>query len=471
MTGPTRYDLVRMFVPSSNSVLAERYELIREIGSGGMGVVWLARQVNLGIECAVKFIHSSHAHDAELRRRFVREARAAASLRSPNSVNILDVDEWQGSLYIAMELLSGESLESRLNREGRISPELTVEIIEQVARGLNKAHAARLVHRDLKPDNIFLVDDEPLLVKILDFGIAKQLDSSSGLHTDSGALVGTPGYMSPEQADGGLQVDFRSDLWSLAVVAFRCLTGELAFDGTGLGQILLRIIHAPIPAPSSRNPSLPRSLDDWWFSVVQRDRSKRPESALALANGLRDAVRAGGSQAREAATEPLLPALAEQAQQVTLEPVSAALPRLRGSLVRYSVAATVLVAALSLVLARWLRSPSVIEPPAPAVQAARALPDVPGMRPAVLASPARPPASAGLASPPPAPTPVQTPSNSVAIETPAVRVVESIPHTPAPTAARTSARPKPTRSATPPAAATRATDPGATHATDPRLGF
>src|SRR5262249_43152154 len=162
------------------------------------------------------------------------EARVAASLRSPNSVHILDVDEWRGTLFIAMELLGGESLDARLRREGSLSPEHTLEVLEQVARGLNKAHAAQLVHRDLKPENIFIVDEEPLLVKILDFGIAKRVGVASDLQTTSGVLIGTPGYMSPEQADGGKEIDYRSDLWSLAVVAFRCLTGAAPFDGDGV---------------------------------------------------------------------------------------------------------------------------------------------------------------------------------------------------------------------------------------------
>lgn len=181
-----------MFVPISNTVVAGRYELIDEIGRGGMGVVWRARQTNLGVECAVKFIHEALAHEPDVRRRVVRQARAAASLKTPNSVQIIDVDEWQGTLFVAMELLGGESLDRRLRRAGPLPLGLTLQVIEQVARGLNKAHAAGLVHRDLKPENIFIVDDDPLLVKILDFGIGKRVGAASGLSTTSGVLMEVP---------------------------------------------------------------------------------------------------------------------------------------------------------------------------------------------------------------------------------------------------------------------------------------
>lgn len=340
-----------MFVPISNSVVAGRYELIDEIGRGGMGVVWRARQANLGIECAVKFIHAAQAHEPEIRRRFVREARAAASLKSPNSVHILDVDEWQGTLFIAMELLSGESLEARLARERSLSPELTLDIIEQVARGLNKAHAAQLVHRDLKPENIFLLDDEPLLVKILDFGIAKRSGAASGLHTTSGVLVGTPGYMSPEQADGGKDVDYRSDLWSLAVVAFRCLTGKAPFDGEGLGQVLVKVMTGPIPSPRSVRPSLPARVDEWWFRVIQRDPALRPPSATALASGLREAL-ASVRGGQGADVEPVR-ATGVESLQPTLQPVSSSPSRRGRSRRLYALAFAALLPLGWLVLERW----------------------------------------------------------------------------------------------------------------------
>jgi eukaryotic-like serine/threonine-protein kinase len=344
-----------MFIPTSDAVVADRYRLLEEIGRGGMGVIWRARVLGQEGECAIKFIHASCANDPEVRRRFVREARTAASLRGPSSVSVLEVDEWQGCLFIAMELLRGESLEARLEREGRLSPELTLEILDQVARGLIRAHAARLVHRDLKPENIFLVAAEPLLVKLLDFGIAKHMDAITGAQTATGALVGTSWYMSPEQALGAKGIDFRSDLWSLAVVAFRCLTGTLPFDGDGLGRVLLEIMHGPMPSPRTFNSSLPASVDEWWFRTMQRDPAGRPPSVTALVNELRDAFEPRDSWPESAPRAEPSPALLpdtlppDTLPPDTLPPVAASQRRSTPAMVRYSMAS-----APALVFAGWM---------------------------------------------------------------------------------------------------------------------
>src|SRR5262245_52933167 len=229
------------FTPVAGAVIGARYPLIEEIGRGGMGSVWKAEHSGLGAACAIKFMVADFASDVETRHRFLREARAAAQLQGPNVARVFDVDEWQGALYMAMELLEGETLAARLERRGPLDPELTCEVVDQVARALARAHAARLVHRDLKPENVFLVKREPfepLLVKVLDFGVAKHLDSSASQATRSGALLGTAEYMSPEQALGSRLVDERSDLWSLAVVAYRCVTGKEPFRAQGFGGTL-----------------------------------------------------------------------------------------------------------------------------------------------------------------------------------------------------------------------------------------
>ncbi len=282
-----------MFVPTPRAVIADRYEQIEEIGRGGMGSVWRAEHTGLGSACAVKFMLGVFGSDAAIRQRFLREARAAARLQSHHVVRVFDVDEWQGSLYIAMELLEGETLASRIERTGPLSPELTCEVIEQVARALARAHAARLIHRDLKPENVFLVKQEPgepLLVKVLDFGLAKQLDVGGSHATKTGALLGTPGYMSPEQALGSKAVDERSDLWSLAAVAYHCITGSEPFPGEGVGEILLSVMQGPLPVPSRANASVPPSFDAWWLRSAQRDAAARPSSASVLARELRAAL-------------------------------------------------------------------------------------------------------------------------------------------------------------------------------------
>jgi serine/threonine-protein kinase len=222
---------------AENAVVAGRFKLNRLIGRGGMGSVWQATHLGLDIPCAVKFIEGEMSNMAEAQTRFEREAKAAAQLRSPHVVQILDHGVCEGTPYIAMELLDGEDLGKRLARNGRIQPSELSAIITQVTRALTKAHAVGIVHRDLKPDNIFLVrDDDREIAKVLDFGIAKSASNAlEGSNTKTGAMLGTPYYMSPEQAQGIKTVDYRSDLWSLAVIVFQCLTGALPFESEALG--------------------------------------------------------------------------------------------------------------------------------------------------------------------------------------------------------------------------------------------
>jgi serine/threonine protein kinase len=270
-----------------NLVVADRFRLIRMLGQGGMGAVWIAHHVELDVQCAIKFIEGSFANNAEFRMRFVREARAAAQIKSPHVVHVLDSGVWNDVPYLAMELLEGQDLSGRIAQAGRLAPAETVEIITHVSRALTKAHAAGFVHRDLKPDNIYLTrDDDRLLCKVLDFGIAKQLSAGPEGGTRAGTLLGTPYYMSPEQASGAKNVDARSDLWSLAVIAFECLTGTKPFDSEGLGELLMMIQTGPIPVPSVRAPWLPPTFDQWFSRAVQRDPRNRYQSAKELAEAL-----------------------------------------------------------------------------------------------------------------------------------------------------------------------------------------
>jgi hypothetical protein len=275
-------------LPSPNLVIADRYRLERQIGRGGMGSVWLAHHMGLDIPCAVKFIEGEYAALPEAQARFVREAKAAAQLRSPHVVQILDHGVWDGTPYMAMELLEGEDLGKRLVRVGRMVPQDVCVIVTQVSRALTKAHAAGIVHRDLKPDNIFLVhDDDREIAKVLDFGIAKsQTGSIDGSNTKTGAMLGTPYYMSPEQAQGVKAVDHRSDLWSLGVIVYQALTGKLPFESEALGDLLVKIIVQPVPVPSQIAPDLPAAFDRWWAKAANRDPAQRYQSAKELADGL-----------------------------------------------------------------------------------------------------------------------------------------------------------------------------------------
>jgi serine/threonine-protein kinase len=272
---------------SKGSIIADCFRLESPLGAGGMGAVWLARHLRLDIPCAVKFLHPAAAESPELRARFEREAKAAAQLRSPNVVQILDHGVWEGAPYIAMELLEGEDLEHRLRRVGCLSPRELVTIVSQIARALSRAHAAGLVHRDLKPANIFLVrDDDREIVKVLDFGVAKQLHTETDSKTQTGALMGTPFYMSPEQARGTKEVDHRTDLWALGVITFRGLLGRLPFESHALGDLFMLIINEPLPVPSKISAGIPPSFDTWWAQAAARPMEHRFASAKEMADAL-----------------------------------------------------------------------------------------------------------------------------------------------------------------------------------------
>ena len=253
-----------------------------------MGSVWLATHLGLGIPCAVKFVEGEWRRQPEMVARFEREAKVEAQLRSPHVVHVLDHGVWNGTPYIAMEYLQGESVAARLERVGRLDAASTHRLVAHVARALTRAHAIGIVHRDLKPENVFLVpDDEGEIAKVLDFGVAKwNTDWAVNNVTKTGLLVGTPLYMSPEQARGTKDIDFRADLWSLAVIAFQCMTGSLPFLSEGLGDLLAKIMFEPIPLPSSIIPYLPLEFDSWWVRASSRDIESRFQSAKELSDSL-----------------------------------------------------------------------------------------------------------------------------------------------------------------------------------------
>jgi hypothetical protein len=279
-------------------VIAGRYRLEHRLGEGGMGAVWSAQHLELRSRVAVKLIVPRHVGDPDMLSRFIREARAAAALRSPHVVQIFDSGIDDGLAFIVMEQLEGETLAQRLERESRLSPELTATIVTHVARAVSRAHAAHLVHRDLKPDNIFLVQNEDELVaKVLDFGIAKLVTDEDGeppsTRTATGKLIGSPCYMSPEQTRGRT-VDFRSDLWAIGVLTYECLLGERPFQGSALGEIILAICTDPLPIPSAHG-SVPEGFDAWFARATARDPNERFASARELAIALRRTLHPEGA--------------------------------------------------------------------------------------------------------------------------------------------------------------------------------
>ncbi len=278
-------------------IVAGKYRLEAALARGGMGSVWTARHVQLDAQVAIKFMDASFASSPTSRSRFEREAKASAAIRSPHVVNVTDYGYDAGSPYLVMELLRGEDLGARLQRERRMSIPFTANVVAQIAKGLRKAHEVGLVHRDLKPGNIYLarVDDEEV-VKILDFGIAKDTASQAvGESTKTGEVVGSPHYMSPEQIRCVKDLDGRSDIWALGVITFRMLTGRLPFMGQEIGVVLAQVLADPIPVATQIAPDLPPALDHFFSRALARDRNVRFATVKEMADEL-SAIASGSAQ-------------------------------------------------------------------------------------------------------------------------------------------------------------------------------
>jgi serine/threonine-protein kinase len=281
-------------------------KLVRPLGEGGMGTVWVAEHLALRTQVVVKFIAHGLKSNKEAQGRFSREAAAASQVKSPHVVQTFDhglTD--QGIPYIVMELLDGRDLGEYMEREGRVAPDLVVDIVGQLARALDRAHEKGIIHRDIKPGNIYLCDvgrSGEVFVKLLDFGIAKGVEllggSADGIDsgTKTGSMIGSPFYMSPEQILGSKGIDHRSDLWSVGVLTFEMLTGAKPFDAETMGGLAIKIHSEPMPAPSSVNPGLPPAVDAWFEKACSREISKRYASAKELAEELSRAL--GGQMPR-----------------------------------------------------------------------------------------------------------------------------------------------------------------------------
>ncbi len=281
------------------TLLVGKYKVTREIGRGGMAAVYEAEQMALGKKVAIKILASELSNSNIVIERFFREARAAASVRSPYIVDVYDSGRLEdGRPFIAMEYLEGESLYDRMARVRLIDPATTVRIIQHCAKGLMKAHAAGIVHRDLKPENIFIVkgEDGEEIAKLLDFGLAKfyapvKSDEKTARLTREGAVFGTPAYMSPEQVKGQGNVDHRADLWALGCMAYECLIGRPVWNtDQGVAMTFAAIATQPIPVPSKVRPDLPVTFDQWFQKALERDPDNRFQTAKELADALSRAL-------------------------------------------------------------------------------------------------------------------------------------------------------------------------------------
>ncbi len=254
-------------------LIVGRYELEELVGEGGMSSVYRAYDTVLERRVAIKVLHEHYSHDPEYVERFRREARAIARLSHPNVVTVIDRGEWQERQFIVFEHVAGENLKAVIAREGPLPVERALELACQVARALAVAHDLGIVHRDVKPHNVLV--DAAGTAKVTDFGIARALDADDAL-TETGTVLGTGQYLSPEQASG-MRADERSDQYSLGVVTYELLTGEVPYSGDGMMAIAMRHVRDPVPSVRARRPDVPPRVD----AVVARAMAKRPEDRFA----------------------------------------------------------------------------------------------------------------------------------------------------------------------------------------------
>ena len=260
------------------------------LGAGGMCVVYEAEHVNLRQGVALKLLKPELARDPTSVARFAQEAQAAARLRSPNVARVYDVDTLpDGQPYITMELLVGQDLGTELTAKFSLPIEIAVDYVRQAAIGIEEAHTLGLVHRDLKPENLFLTElgasTERRLVKILDFGIAKDTQEVDRKLTAPDAVFGTVDYMSPEQIRSASTVDRRTDIWSLGVILFELVTGRTPFSGDAR-SVIAQIVSEPVMSPASFVPTLPPTLVGVIMRALQKDPAHRFQSASELADAL-----------------------------------------------------------------------------------------------------------------------------------------------------------------------------------------
>jgi len=311
--------------PMTGRVIQGRFEILDEIGRGGMGIVFRARQLSLDRIVALKVLSADLVQDAAFRERFRQEARIIARLNHPNIVQVYDVYDLEddGGFCIVMEYLQGGSLRELLKAAGRLPIPRALLIARQVAAGLGYAHAQGIVHRDIKPDNIMLLADDR--VKLMDFGIARLREGT--VRTEAGTTMGTPQFMSPEQA-AGKAVDARSDLYSLAVALYGMVTGALPFTGDSPVTIALRQIQDVPARPSEVFPGVPPALD----ALILKGMAKRPEERFQSAEELRAALSEFGASERlptpadDADATYVSPAAMPAAAATTVSQISEALP-------------------------------------------------------------------------------------------------------------------------------------------------
>jgi predicted Ser/Thr protein kinase len=300
------------------------YRVLEQLGRGGMGVVYRAEQVVLGREVALKVIAPELASDSAFRERFKREYRTAASIDHPHVVTLYEAGEADGLLFIAMRLVRGQDLRQLVRRAGGLDPERAAALVAQVGMALDAAHAAGLVHRDVKPANVLVSQaGDQDHAYLSDFGLTKHVTSHGGL-TRTGQWVGTVDYIAPELIDGR-PADARSDVYSLGCVLYETLTGQVPFPRDADMAKLFAHVQAEPPAPSSARPDLPRAIDEVVLSALAKDPAERPQSAGDLGRQARAAVRGASQPSPERRGPGLAIAIVLAAAILTLGGLAAAL--------------------------------------------------------------------------------------------------------------------------------------------------
>lgn len=292
--------------PLVGRLLQGRYRVTGMLAQGGMGVVYDAVQVNLGRRVAIKCLHQRYARDAVAIARFQHEAVVSGGFGHPHIVEVFDMGRLEdGAPFLVMERLDGETLTARLRRDRRLSLALAVSVARQTVSALVATHARSILHRDLKPDNLFLVERGEVLprVKVLDYGVSKAMTSVGDPRlTRAGFVMGTPAYMAPEQWMGRRDIDHRADLFAVGVMLYEMLTGGFPYEGASQGELFLEIVRgseAP-PLPSSIAPGVPRAIDAVVLQALRRDRDERFQSAREFL----EAIRAFGAERIAVSDEP-----------------------------------------------------------------------------------------------------------------------------------------------------------------------